>query len=143
MIQCLKLAIHLKFIGFVGAMGSISYAMGQYEESRKRSIESDIRNGAPSSVICSNALIPAGVSKDIVFKDWAYSIARIYCPPGRVGPLKPSLPVEPNSLKSNIQSSSPAITCPLLSSHDAKRVARGELVKLAGDGCIMIFNGVK
>lgn len=97
------------------------------EDQWKQGIESDIRNGAPSDVICRNSLSPAAVSNDVSFKDWAYQVARQYCPPGRLGP---DTDTSPDSRKE----------CPFLNSLDARRATKGERVKLSGGGCVMIFN---
>ena len=61
-------------------------AEAQWQGSNERewaaSIQSDIRNGASAETICRNASSPAAVSDEVLFKDWAYSIAREYCKEG-------------------------------------------------------------
>lgn len=67
---------------------SAAQVFGSNEAKWRLSIETDIRNGAPADAICINALSPATVSDDPGFKNWAYGVARKYCPPGKMG--KPS-----------------------------------------------------
>ena len=61
-------------------------AEAQWQGSNERkwaaSIQSDIRNGAPASDICTNASSSANTSDEVPFKNWAYSIARKYCKEG-------------------------------------------------------------
>ena len=139
--QKIRLALHIKLLGLICFTCSMSFALGENEAKWRRSIEADIKNGAPANDICINALSPATVSDEVAFKNWAYGIARTYCPPGKVGPLKDSPATDPIVVNPELLDS--PINCPLLSSHDARRVARGERVQLTGGGCTMIFNGVK
>ena len=55
---------------------------GTNEKTWYRSIQADIKNGAPARTICINASSPAEVSDEVAFKNWAYSIARKYCSEG-------------------------------------------------------------
>lgn len=139
--QKIRLALHIKLVSLICFTSSMSFALGENEAKWRRSIEADIQNGAPAEDICRNALSPAIVSDEVTFKNWAYGIAWTYCPPGTVGPLK-STPAT-NPVVVNPEPLDSPINCPLLSSHDARRVARGERVRLTGGGCTMIFNGVK
>ena len=136
-----KRALSIILVVLLSATGSTSFAMGGNEEKWRRSIEADIQNGAPANDICRSSLSSATVSDEVVFKNWAYGIARTYCPPGTLGPLKPSPPSAPTTVKPGVLDT--PTNCPLLSSHDASRVSRGERVKLQGGGCLMIFNGLR
>jgi hypothetical protein len=139
--QKIILALHIKLLSLVCLTCSMALALGENEAKWRRSIEADIQNGAPADDICRNALSPATVSDEVAFKNWAYGIARTYCPPGKVGPLKASPATDPAVVNPELLDS--PMNCPLLSSHDARRVARGERVKLQGGGCLMIFNGLR
>lgn len=55
---------------------------GENERMWAKSIEANIDNGAPASVICINASSSAESSSELPFKNWAYSIARQYCSSG-------------------------------------------------------------
>ena len=55
---------------------------GANEKTWYRSIQADIKNGAPARTICINASAPAETSDEVAFKNWAYSIARKYCSEG-------------------------------------------------------------
>ena len=110
-----------------------AHSVEPIETKWRQSIEADLRNGDPEGDVCAKAKRRAAISDNVAFKNWAYEIARRTCPSaGRA-----------STAIQTIQSSAASTHCPLLSSHDARRVARGERVKLAGDGCMMIFNGVK
>ena len=108
-------------------------ASGRNETRWRESINSDIRNGAPEDYICRNSKSSAGASDDANFKDWAWSIARKYCPPDEMG--KPSNkgiePQQPQPEQSN---------CRMMSSVDAEKAMRGQYVDISSGRCVMIFN---
>jgi|694.fasta_scaffold35081_5 hypothetical protein len=112
---------------------SAQYA-DSYERKSRKSIESDIRNGAPADDICRNSRIPASISKDPSFKDWAYGIAKKYCPPDKMG--KPSNEgIEPQETKQP--------ECRMMSGADAEKARKGGYVNLSRGGCVMIFNPLR
>ena len=128
---------HLAPIAFLILLAHLlvspSQSVEPIETKWRQLIEADLRNGDPEGDLCAKAKRRAALSDDVAFKNWAYEIARrTYPSAGRV-----------STAAQTIQSSTASTNCPLLSSQDARRVARGERVKLAGDGCTMIFNGVK
>jgi len=119
------------------APAAYSQAYSEYanEPRWKASIEADIRNGAPARDICINALSPASVSTDPSFKDWAYGIARKYCPPGRVGAFQAPPPQPSQKGPSPVVSS-----CRFPTDQDTKRAAKGIRVNLSQGNCVFIAN---
>lgn len=103
------------------------------------SIESDIRNGASPSDICSNAQISLKFSDNVSFKDWAYGIIRKYCPEklGRQQ-VTPVIRVSPQAQTSTIIQPN----CELRLSQ-MSQLERGEVVRVLGNNCSMVFNAVR
>jgi len=125
---------HSAFIIFLAhLLVSPSHSVEPIETKWRQSIEADLRNGDPEGDVCAKAKRRAAISDNVAFKNLAYEIARRTCPSAD----RASAAIQ------TTQSSAASTHCPLLSSHGVRRVARGERVKLAGDGCMMIFNKVK
>jgi hypothetical protein len=111
------------------------YDNESFESKREASIKADIRNGAPAEDICRNSLIPASISDDASFKDWAYGIARKYCPPGRIGAFQ-APPPQPSQ-----KGPSPIVSrCRLPTDQEIKRAAKGIRVDLSKGNCVFIAN---
>jgi hypothetical protein len=115
---------------------------GSNEIKWRASIESDIRNGAPKEYICANSLGPAVASSDTSFKDWAYEIANKYCSPEMMGrPQSPpgmKAPAQAQGLHTHKSDSN----CELKLS-EMNQIQRGEVVRVIGNKCSMVFNSVR
>ena len=123
---------------FFTAPAAYSQTYSQYdnvETKWKASIEADIRNGAPADYICRNAKSSAGASDDALFKDWAYGVARKYCPPGEIGAFQ-APPPQPS------QKDPPPVVsrCRLPTDQEIKRAAKGIRVDLSKGNCVFIAN---
>ena len=103
----------------------------------KKALEVDIKNGAPSSDICDKAMRRAGISNNVEFKNWAYSTARQYCPPGTFA--KGGSARKPKSkkvvAKALLSHDCPAITLPQMA-----MILRGQQVTVMRGACYMRFN---
>ena len=101
---------------------------GVNEKKWGASIQSDIRNGAPPNLICISATSSATTSDEVPFKDWAYSIARKYCDPDKLG--------KPESTPQVVRDSG---DCGL-KVHHMYDVAQGKQVVVKKGDCSMKFN---
>ena len=114
---------------------SQSYSQYDNETRWRASIEADIRNGAPTRYICINARSSAVASSDPSFKDWAYGVARKYCPQGEMGAFQ-APPPQPSQ-----KGPSPVVSrCRLPTDQDIKRAAKGIRVDLSKGNCVFIAN---
>jgi hypothetical protein len=119
-------------------------AMDPLEAKWKQSIEVDLRNGDPAGQVCTKAKIQASISDDVAFKTWAYDIARRTCPPGTAGSRTSNQQPQASPTAQPVAKKAPPATftwgCPLLSSHNARIIASGRRLRMAGGGCVMSFN---
>lgn len=146
-LSTLKFFFNVVCLSLASVQPSIAQGSNNNESEWRLSIEADIRNGAPADYICGNTMSSARFSDDARFKDWAYGIARQYCPPGELGkPSKPP-PYPTNSAPNSLnpfnragEKESQQVGCRIMSGIDAERIRSGASVNLSGDGCVMIFN---
>jgi len=136
----LKKIIHRTGVLLLLCASTVQAQQRESNEVRWRgSIESDIRNGAAPGDICSNAQNSLKFSDDVSFKDWAYGVTRKYCPE-KLG--QPQVP--PGiGVRSQVQ------TPPTNESHcelkiaEMNQIQRGEVVRVIGNKCSMVFNSVR
>jgi len=121
------------FAIFLIASPSFSQQRRSNEDTWRGGIEADIRNGAPADIICINALSSAGVSNDVQFKNWAYSIVRKYCP-DKLGAGQ-SPPSGGGLVRAETQSSA----C-VISFSQMREIALGKKVMVTGSNCSASFN---
>jgi hypothetical protein len=100
---------------------------GVNEKKWGESIQSDIRNGASAKTICTNSSSSAETSKEVAFKDWAYSIARKYCAEG-FEKTEATAPIANNEEECRLNSS------------DVYRISLGEKVHKSNKECWSSFN---
>ncbi len=142
----------IKLFAVLTSSLSLAFAMpslaqsGENETKWRESINSDLRNGAPAEYICINAKSSAFASNDANFKDWAWSIARKYCPPGTMGKPSNEGIDTPKANPSNNGTKPQRVErtdCRMMSSVDAEKARKGGYVNLSSGGCVMIFNPLR
>ena len=118
-------------------------AMAQYKGTNEKkwaeSLNSDIRNNAPHSDICSRAMIRAGISSEVKFKEWAYDIARRYCPPEEFGEGALMNPNSPSQAIATPQFEPIPEGC-TLTQDQMQIIASGSPFAIALEDCTMSFN---
>ena len=131
------LAILPLFI-FIFASPALAQARSSNEATWRQSIQSDIKNGAPASDICSNAMSSATTSDDANFKDWAYSVVRQYCPDQlNQGKNNSSQGLKSNSAASDTNSLGESCT---IKQSQMFAASRGQRVIIRGSDCSIYIN---
>ena len=133
----------LYHVAIAALLASPLPAMAQYkgisEKKWAESLNSDIRNDAPYSSICSEAMSSAAASDEIRFKEWAYGVARKYCPPEEFGEGALMNPESPSQPIATPQYEAIPEGCTLTQAQMGT-IARGAPFATASGDCFMSFN---